>query len=491
MKNVISIRDFSREKIEEIIVRAEEMIPYAEKEIRPPDTPGKKAKVVFAFYEPSTRTKGSYNQAARILGYEREEISGTEATSLMKKESLGNTIRMLATQGAKIIVMRTPWEGAPRFATEVLHYMGEKISVQNAGDGANQHPTQTLLDLVTIKQTLGRLENFKLGLVGDLKHSRTVHSLLQALRHFPGIELLLYSTVVTELQENYKAGFEKVCQVSSLEELAGCDIVYATRLQRERFKNKEELERAEGAYLINKKILDRWGNKVRVMHPLPCVDEISPEIYYDPRILMYKQAWYGIPTRMSLLLKGYKHRFDPTSIPAQIEPEIKVIKKGPQRKSKKGKRFVPIQTGTVIDHLREDTVDKVKILLRKAGALPRGMGPIQTLEEAGTGKIQGAMKEILVLENRFISWKLAATVKLISPEVTFNVFKEGIHKKVKVELPNMVPELFKCPNPDCITNCDPEAKTRFSVHGEDGNTSLACNYCERAFSSEEVISCTF
>lgn len=492
-KDVISVKDFSKGEIEEIVTRAEEMIPFYQKRTRPPQAP-KNVKATFAFFEPSTRTLGSYTEAARVLGLAIKEITGPEATSLMKKESFADTVRMLASQGADILVMRTAWEGTARFAAEILSQTEFNVSIQNAGDGANQHPTQTILDLVTIKQILGRLENFKIGLVGDLKHSRTVHSLLSALRHFPGIKLALFATTETKLQEEYKRGFVSVEEVNSLEELKGCDIVYATRLQRERFKNQEELQKAEGTYLIDKKMLDIWGDHVFVMHPLPCVDEISPEIKSDPRVLMYKQAWYGIPARMALLLEGYKHKTDTFEIlrPQKFEIENigrKSIDEIINEKREKAKHLVPIRRGINIDHLRSgkidedtDTVDQVKFLLRKVAGLPhKGVSTSTGVQSSRFGK-----KDIMIIRDWFIPDEAAFLVTLLSPEATFNFFYEKTEEKKKVKIPEMISGL-KCPNENCITNLDPEAQAKFWTKRNGDCFELTCYYCERRFKGEEVV----
>lgn len=205
-KNIISISDFEpREIFENIIPGCENRIEFVRSRIiehREEDI-----KVQFAFFEPSTRTLGSFYEASQLLGFRSHIISGAEATSLVKKESLANTARMFAIQNADVIVMRTKIEGAQRFIAEKLEAQGFDISVQNAGDGTNQHPTQTFLDLLTIKRYLGRLDNFKIGFFGDLKYGRTVNSLLCALRHCENVSVVLASDPETALQDQYKKMF--------------------------------------------------------------------------------------------------------------------------------------------------------------------------------------------------------------------------------------------------------------------------------------------
>ena len=180
MKHIISINDFEKKEIDEIVNGGAKMIPYVNKKTFPSEANLKdKPKVCLLFLEPSTRTLGSYEEATRLLGWPIKIISGIETTSLIKKESFANTIRMLVIQGAEILIIRSREEGAARFAAEILEKSGfYNVSVQNAGDGANQHPSQTFLDRLTIFQTLGRLKNFTFGFVGDLKYSRVVHSLI-------------------------------------------------------------------------------------------------------------------------------------------------------------------------------------------------------------------------------------------------------------------------------------------------------------------------
>ena len=243
-KNFISINDFNGGDIfSNIVPLCEERVNFVKE--RKITYEGIDKKVIFAFFESSTRTLCTYFEASQLLGYRYDKLIGEEATALAKKESIANTARMYAIQNGDIIVMRIKTEGAQRFIAEILEEEGYNISVQNGGDGTNQHPTQTFLDLLTIKRHLGRLDNFKIGFFGDLKYGRTVHSLLCALSHQKDVSVILSSDPETNLQNQYKKMFKNVVEGDSLEVLGDCDIIYGSRIQEERFLgDKLALKRA-------------------------------------------------------------------------------------------------------------------------------------------------------------------------------------------------------------------------------------------------------
>lgn len=496
MKHIISINDFEKGEIDRIIKEVREMIPYAKKKIRPPAAISKsKPKVCLLFLEPSTRTLGSYEEAARILGWPVRIISGPEATSLMKKESFANTVRMFVTQDAEILVIRSKEEGAARFAAEILEKSGfNNVSVQNAGDGANQHPSQTFLDLLTILQTLGRLKEFVFGFLGDLKYSRTVHSLLSSFTPKDKIEFKLVSCPETRLPSQYKRNLN-ISESESLDHLKDCDIVYVTRIQEERFTDPMELKKVKGRYRITKDILDSWKKEVKIMHPMPYVDEISPEIRSDQRVIIDKQAWYGIPTRMYLLLWSNQHRFEETRVLKTQELKKEIIKEAKideylANRKKEEKYFRPIRNGTFLDHLYSGTGDKIKKYL-KASRIFTQNSVIHSIEGVPSRKL--GIKDVLILENVFIPEYLFGLISFISPKVTFNILKEGRMRKIKVGVPEEifgVNSLLHCPNNLCITNNDPEAETKFKIFKFSENEKeflVRCNYCEREFSREEII----
>ncbi|MBT9174076.1 MAG: Aspartate carbamoyltransferase catalytic subunit [Syntrophomonadaceae bacterium] len=496
MKHIISINDFKKEEIDEIVNGGAEMIPYVNKKTLPPAAVLKdKPKVCLLFLEPSTRTLGSYEEAARLLGWPTRIVSGPEATSLMKKESFANTIRMFATQGAEILIIRSKEEGTARFAAEILEKSGfNNISIQNAGDGANQHPSQTFLDRLTILQTLGRLKNFTFGFVGDLKHSRTVHSLISSFTPEDKIQFKLVSCQETRLSPRYKRGLN-ILESESLNILRDCDVVYVTRIQEERFSDPLELERVKGRYKITKDVLDGWKKEVKIMHPMPYVDEISAEIRSDPRVIIDKQAWYGIPTRMNLLLWGNEHRFEKTLIPKMPELKKEIIKEAEidqylTSRKKEEKYFRPIRNGTVLDHLPFGTGDKIKKCLQ-TNKIFKQNNVIHNIERIPSQKL--GIKDILVLENVFIPEHLFGLISFIAPQITFNILKDNKIRKIKAIVPEEISgvnSLPRCPNNLCITNYDPEGITKFKIlqfpkSGE--NFLLRCNHCEREFTREEII----
>ena len=305
LKHIIGIDDISRELLfGSLLEGCTACIPRAHEF---PTTQMLDRKVTLLFLEPSTRTQGSYSEAARRLGWSQYLISGAGGTALKKKESIANTARMMKEYGTNVLVVRSEIEGAARFIAEILDEEESAVAVHNAGDGANQHPTQTILDLLTLSQEFGRLEDFVLGIFGDAYYGRTAHSLLRALRN-RGISLVLVSSKETALQEQYREGFTILAEGDDMSLLSACDVGYGLRLQEERYAGDTvRINRARGKFRVTKEILSGWNPRVKIMHPLPYVDEISPEVLRDPRIIIRTQAWYGIPTRMHLLERSFEN----------------------------------------------------------------------------------------------------------------------------------------------------------------------------------------
>lgn len=288
-KDIISIRDLSREHIEDVLYHAQQ--------IRPDPSLLQGRVMASLFFEPSTRTQLSFATAMQRLGGRVIGFAGTEGTSVAKGESLQDTVRTVEKY-ADVIVMRHPLEGSARLAADTV-----VIPVLNAGDGANQHPTQTLMDLFTVKKFHNRLDDLNIGLVGDLKYGRTVHSLATAFTRFRKITLRLISppnlrmppSVLREL-----AGLVPYTETDELD-LRDLDVVYATRIQRERFPDIEEYEKVKGAYVINLKACEMLKPNAILLHPLPRVDEIAPEVDALPQAKYFDQVQSGVPVRMALL----------------------------------------------------------------------------------------------------------------------------------------------------------------------------------------------
>ena len=254
------------------------------------------------FYEPSTRTRLSHEAAMLRLGGSVLGFSSADSSSAAKGESVSDTIRTVSCY-ADIAAMRHPKEGAPMVACR-----HSSIPVINAGDGGHQHPTQTLTDLLTIRSTKGRLNNLKIGLCGDLKFGRTVHSLIHALVRYEGIsfvlispeELRLPSYIREDVLDKNHIPYEEVVRLEDA--MPSLDILYMTRVQKERFFNEEDYVRMKDFYILDKKKMELAKEDMFVLHPLPRVNEISTEVDDDPRAAYFRQVQYGVYVRMALIL---------------------------------------------------------------------------------------------------------------------------------------------------------------------------------------------
>ena len=298
-KSLISIRDFSKEEILHIMEVAREMEANKSQKL----LDGKV--VACLFFEPSTRTRLSFETAANRLGARVIGFSDVTNTSISKGETLKDTIKMVSNYVD--IIMRHPLEGAARYASEVCD-----LPVVNAGDGANQHPSQTLLDLYTILQTQGRLENVTINMVGDLKYGRTVHSLLQAMSHF-NPNFIFTAPDALRMPEEYKTFLDSrsipYTETDSLQEhLADCDILYMTRVQQERFSDPMEYEKYKDVYRLEASMLGGVRENMKILHPLPRVGEIAADVDDTPYAYYFKQAENGMYVRMAIIayLLGYK-----------------------------------------------------------------------------------------------------------------------------------------------------------------------------------------
>ena len=296
-QNIVSIRDFSRKDIEHILNVSRTMVPIAKGKETSDLLKGKILATLF--FEPSTRTNLSFKAAMLRLGGSTLGFTDAKSTSAKKGETLADTIRM-AEAYSDIIVLRHPQEGAARLAS---HF--SRQPVMNAGDGAGQHPTQTLLDLFTINEEVGSIEGKNIALVGDLSYGRTAHSLSHALAMFNANitflspKTLAMPTAVMRLLEQEGANLKVA---STLEEVVEeSDIIYMTRIQKERFPDPSEYKKVAGSYMLDPEMLDYAKKSMRIMHPLPRVDEIPPEIDSSEHAAYFRQAFNGVPVRMALL----------------------------------------------------------------------------------------------------------------------------------------------------------------------------------------------
>lgn len=298
MRHLISPLDFSIDETNDILELAGDIYRHPEKysEI----CHGKKLATLF--YEPSTRTRLSFEAAMLNLGGSVLGFSESSSSSAAKGETVADTIRVISAY-ADICAMRHPKEGAPQVAS-----MYSSIPVINAGDGGHNHPTQTFTDILTIKELRGNIGNMTVGLCGDLKFGRTVHSLIQELVRYPEIKFVLISPEELKLPEYVKteildANNAPYVETASLEKaLPELDVLYMTRVQRERFFNEEDYIRLKDTYILDKAKLKDAKSDLMILHPLPRVNEISTDIDDDPRATYFKQAKYGVYVRMALIL---------------------------------------------------------------------------------------------------------------------------------------------------------------------------------------------
>lgn len=298
MKHLISPLDLSVEELDQLLDLAQDIEANPKKYAHACD--GKKLATLF--YEPSTRTRLSHEAAMLNLGGSVMGFSSADSSSASKGESVSDTIRVISCY-ADICAMRHPKEGAPIVASQY-----STIPIINAGDGGHQHPTQTLTDLLTIRNLKGRLNNMTIGLCGDLKFGRTVHSLINALVRYEGIRFVLISPEELRLPEYIRQDvldrqqipYEEVVRLEDA--LPKLDILYMTRVQKERFFNEEDYVRMKDFYVLDQKKLALAPEDMYVLHPLPRVNEIAVEVDDDPRAAYFRQVQYGVYVRMALIL---------------------------------------------------------------------------------------------------------------------------------------------------------------------------------------------
>ena len=288
-KHVVSMRDLTRDDVEFILDYAESMMPYAKAGVRVLEN----RILALLFFEPSTRTQLSFDSAMKRLGGSTLSLT-SEESSVLKGETLADTIKVVEGY-ADAIVLRHPKEGAARMASEI-----SRIPIINGGDGAGHHPTQTLLDLYTIKKE-SHLDNLDIALLGDLKYGRTAHSLAYALNMF-NANIALVAPEGLQMPKHIVDTLNSVRLVEDVDEvIRDVDVLYVTRIQKERFPDPTEYLRVAKSYRLTLRVLERVRENLIIMHPLPRVDEIAPEVDQTKHARYFKQAFYGIPVRMALL----------------------------------------------------------------------------------------------------------------------------------------------------------------------------------------------
>ena len=296
LKNIISIKDFEREDIEYILDEASKLEDVAKSKEISEELKGKLLGLMF--FEPSTRTKISFETAMKRLGGECIGFENSGSSSVSKGESIADTAKMFEGY-SDALVIRHELEGVSKFISDIVD-----VPVINAGDGAGQHPTQTLLDLYTIKKEIGDIDNLKIALIGDLKFGRTVHSLSNALGLFNNVKIYLVSPPELKMPQEVLHDINKTNiawqEVDSIEKIIDdVDVLYVTRIQKERFGDINDYLKIKGAYIVNKKMLE--GKDLIVMHPLPRIDEIATDVDNTKYNKYFTQAANAVPVRMAIL----------------------------------------------------------------------------------------------------------------------------------------------------------------------------------------------
>ena len=322
MRSLISILDFTTEELDQLIETAKDIVAHPEKYW----DSCKHKKLATLFFEPSTRTRRSFEAAMLELGGTVLGFSEAGSSSAAKGESMADTAKTVSCY-ADIMAIRHPREGAPYVASRAA-----SVPVINAGDGGHNHPTQTLADLLTINRELGRLNNLTIGLCGDLKYGRTVHSLIEAMSRYEGIKFVLISPKELQLPDYIRYNvLEKhqipYAEVTDMDEaMPQLDVLYMTRIQRERFEDPAEYERLKDSYILTTEKMELAKKEMAVLHPLPRVNEISVKVDDDPRAAYFRQALNGKYMRMALILKLLKEAEEDKQMPALTNVVVNELK---------------------------------------------------------------------------------------------------------------------------------------------------------------------
>ncbi len=495
-RDFTDIHKFTRDELIYIIEKASEM----KTAIQARDVPryrladGRDLIAALLFYENSTRTRTSFQIAAMRLGMRTCGFAGAEGTSVKKGESLRHTLDMYETFSCDTVIMRHHLDGSARFAARHLG-----IPVFNAGDGKHEHPTQTILDLFTIQEHLGRLDDFDMGIAGDLKYGRTAHSLAVALTKFKGVRIHLFAPGDLGMPEVFLALLEeKGLEIVKHENLSAMaenvDILYQTRIQKERMPDPIEFEQAKAKSEFKMRMLENTRENFGLMHPLP-IDKTAPSISSNvdahPKAIYKKQAGNGVPTRLvelALALGLLGEDFDgeawkPTPVDDNFISERQVT---PQKNTRTDFSIRPIRdNGVVIDHLQ---AYQEEILLRILGIRER-----RDVYRAGTVKSMrrpGTVKGMLMIEDREYTDDELRAIAAVSPGCTVNIIKGGeVARKVRLSLPARISGIpqMACPNKGCITHLGHQESVP-PVMVRSGENRVCCDYCDHLMLSAEMFS---
>ena len=443
MRHLMSPLDLSVDELNTLLDLASDIEKHPDKYAHVCDD----KRLATLFYEPSTRTRLSFEAAMMNLGGKVLGFSSADSSSASKGESVADTIRVVSCY-ADICAMRHPKEGAPLVAS-----MASSIPVINAGDGGHQHPTQTLTDLLTIRSLKGRLDNLTIGLCGDLKFGRTVHSLIEALVRYTNVKFILISPeelrIPSYIREDVlKKNNIEFQEVERLEDaLPDLDILYMTRVQKERFFNEEDYVRMKDFYILDKQKMELAKKDMYVLHPLPRVNEISTEVDADPRAAYFKQVCtYGPDSHIT----GGK---------------ITMLNVGALRE------------GYVLDHIKAGKAMTIYHDL-KLDKLDCTVAIIKNARSNKMGK-----KDIIKVECPVENLDLDI-LGFIDHNITVNVIKdEKIVAKKELKLPNQVVNVIKCKNPRCITSIE-QGLDQIFVLADKEKEVYRCKYCEEKYTGK-------
>ena len=453
MRHLMNPLDFSVEELDQLFDLANDIEKHPDKYAHTCE--GKK--LATCFYEPSTRTRLSFEAAMMNLGGKVLGFADASNSSASKGESVSDTIRVVSCY-ADICAMRHPKEGAPIVAAEK-----SRIPVINAGDGGHQHPTQTYADLLTIRSLKGHLNNLTIGLCGDLKFGRTVHSLVNALSRYDNLRFIFISPTelrvpdyITEMLREKNIPYEEVIRLE--DKLPELDVLYMTRVQKERFFNEEDYVRLKDFYILTAKKMNLAPPDMLVLHPLPRVNEISVDVDDDPRAVYFKQAQYAVYVRMALILKYScglrKRRFLMLNV---------------------GK----IEEGFVLDHIQAGMAMSIYHHLQ----LDKLDCTVAIIKNARSGKM--GKKDILKVECDVNMLDLDV-LGFIDHNITVNVIKSGdIVEKKELKLPKQIKNVIRCKNPRCITSIEQELPQIF-VLADPNKEVYRCKYCEEKFDKQNL-----
>ena len=503
-RDIISIRDLDRADLENILKQA----AWVEGRFAPPPKtrafipqimPSSGLKAASLFFEPSTRTRVSTELALEALGVSVNGFAGIEGTSVKKGEPLHDTLLMFRGYGDNVVFMRHPLEGSARYAAEVLD-----IPLVNCGDGANQHPTQTILDLYTIQQCQGKIDGLTVALVGDLKYGRTKHSLLMGLSKFKGINVLLVCPDALKMSQSYidyfkkMTGREPVFEPDLEKALGVADIVYMTRIQKERFPDTDdgraEFQRFSGIYRLTRALIEKSHPKanMRIMHPLPRFKErleIDMDVDGTPYAYYFEQAQNGFFARVAVsgMILGLLGQ-DCEYVGEKEKPDFQRIRAKDMHERAFTRDFYRLENGTLIDHLEVGNAGAVLRALGIDTAHPNG--PVIRVGGLPSRRYAGG-KDVVGISGRELDLDDMSLVALVSDRATINYIRDGkVDRKLEVSAPKEVKGLVACTNAKCITypgNYE-HVPTRFVNLQEspDDPLKLRCAYCEKEVSRGNI-----